>query len=215
MADYNYGESPVHGFATPDDGTPLDAVSWAHLVDGIGVGVPFVVASQIEQDEYQAALTAAGLGPSSSRIARVVRTDLAGLVLRNDGTGWKRDLGGSLNLNGYASASVTDTAGTVATRGSVAVTLPAAADLFAMGTVTAIPPETGSWRFYLWLEDDTGRELSPRIDYGGLPRVPYAASVQSVFDMPAGSGQVRLRTRVHPDSAPVTWSHVQISGHYA
>lgn len=213
---YSYGASPVHGYPTPLDGTPLDAESWAHLVDALGVGIPYVVASLAEQTAYLNRLVAAGRGPSSTNIVRVTRVDLEAMVLRHDGTGWKRESGGSLKVAGFANAAATEVAGTISTRGAVALNLPAVADVEVQAVVTGIPPAApDAWAFYVWLEDHTGRELSPRIVYSNLPRTPYPAIVPTVAEMPAGSSQIRLRTQVNAQSGPITWAHVSITANYA
>ncbi len=213
---YLYGESPLHKFATPLDGTPLDAVSWAHLVDGIGIGTPVICASATEQAAYLAAVTAAGYGPSSRSIIRVCRTDLAGLVMRHDGTGWVRESGGDWSVFTYSGASTTDSAGVASGRGSFAVDLPCAAMLDVDADIFAIPqaPQQ-AWGFWIWLRDHTGRDLSPKRYYNNIPLDSMTARIRRAVSMPAGAGQVQVWTEVHNNSGPIQWANVAMSGSYA
>lgn len=215
---YTYGESPLHGYATPDDGTPLDATSWASLVDGIGIGTPVICASQTEQDDYLAAVNAAGYGPSSRSIIRVCRTDLDGLVMRNDGLGWARDWGGAWHRTGAVNAtSSPETGGTRVNRGGITTDLPARALISFEGDVTVIPTQNGNpWHCVLFIEDDTGREITgSRRDYRSLPMASFSATTRAVVDMPAGTGRINFVTLVATGSQPITFSNVGVTAHYA
>lgn len=212
---YAYGTSPVHGYPTPLDGTPLDAVSWAHLVDALGVGDPRVCASKAEQDAYVAAVQAAGLGPSSRQIIRVCRTDLNGLIMRNDGTGWVRETGGVLQAWGHVEASTTESAGTTSARGGVAVDLPASALVRVHADVLALPPaEPDSWAFRLWLQDQTGRRLCPDRQYSNTGRDQVNATLDVTVQMPAGAGRIDLMTWVADSSGPIGWRNILITASY-
>lgn len=215
---YQYGQSPVHKFPTPLDGTPLDQVSWARLVDTLGVGTPVVCASQAEQDAYLAAVRAANLGPSSRQIIRVCRTDLGSLVMRNDGTGWARDWGGDKTWWVASEASAVDNGGTTRSLGAFAVNLPCAAQIAVAADVIAYPPTNGIWAFVLWLRDANGTDLSPKRRYANITTsntTHYNAILQAIVKMPAGSGQVQLWSTVEPASGPIRWANVAMSGHYA
>lgn len=213
---YLYGTSSVAEFPTPLDDTPLDATSWGHLVDAIGVQTIQPVASLTEQNEYLAAVTAAGLGPSLASPISVRRMDLVGLVMVNDGTGWRRSTGGSLSVNAFSNAAVTESAGTISSRGAITLNLPCTADISVQGVIMGIPPEApDNWAFYVWLETSAGVELTPHIVYGNLPRTPYPAIVPAVGTIPAGSSQIILKTQVNALSGPVTWAHVSLSASYA
>lgn len=213
---YNYGTSPVTGLPIPLDDTPLDGTSWAHLAEAISLGVPHVCASQSEQDGYLADLIGAGMGPSSTNLVRVTRTDLAGLTMRHDGTGWHRDWGGDWSIFTYSDAKHTDTANTVSGRGSFAVDLPCAAMLDVDADLFAIPANPASaWGFWIWLRDQTGRDLTPKRYYNNIDLESMTARIRRAVSMPAGPGQVQLWTHVHNNSGAIQWANVAMSGSYA
>lgn len=213
---YTYGSTPVHGYPTPLDNTPLDATSWAKLVDTLGVGVPMVCASSTEQAEYLAAVTAAGMGPSVRSIVRVCRTDLDGLIMRNNGTGWVRDSAGSLSIYGQTTSSATDTSGSSRQIGAIPVDLPCAAQLAMSADVLVRPPALpASWGIRVWLQDGTGRQLTKKRRYGHNIDQLFYAVMNSPVSMPAGVGRIEMWGSVDVDSGPVNWSNISVSASYA
>lgn len=213
---YAYGTTAVHGYPTPLDNTPLDATSWAKLVDTIGIGVPMVCASATEQSEYLAAVTAAGLGPSVRSIVRVCRTDLDGLIMRNKGTGWVRDSSGSFSQYGQTTSSATDTSGSSRQIGAIPVDLPCAAHLAVSADVLVRPPALpASWGIRVWLQDGTGRLLTEKRRYGHNVDQLFYATITAPVSMPAGVGRVEMWGSVDVNSGPINWSNISLSAHYA
>ena len=211
-----FGASLIHGYPTPLDTTPLSAETWEKLVEALGAGVPFEAASLSEQNAYVAAMTAKGLGPSSTNILRVTRTDLDNLVMSNDGYGFRRDSGGFLSEMTHANLHTVESAGAVANRGTIGFDLPCRAGVQVLADVTGEPPgDPDSWAFWAWLETGDGVQVGPRRVYSNLPRIPYFAFVSAVADMPAGPGSLHLWTQVHPDSGPITWAAVGLTVSYA
>lgn len=211
---YSYSKSPVHGYPVPDDDTPLDAVSWGKQADAIGIGSIVVCASQSEQDAYQARVAAAGEGPSVRQIIRVCRTDLDGLVMRNDGSGWRRDMGGSWRNTTNASLYTVAQPGTTLVLGEMTIDVPCAGQVVVLGDVTGIPPSSGAWRFDVWLEDGGGNAVSKVRNQENLPVYPYFTQVTAVMDVPKGTSKVVLKGRVNSLSGPVTWSSVGLTAYY-
>ncbi len=208
--------STVHGYPLPDDGEGLDQESWERLVDRLGVGTPVVCASKAEQDAYLAAITDAGFGPSSRSIIRVCRTDLAGLVMRHQGSGWIREWCGDWSVFQWSGASTTDSAGTKSGRGAFSVDLPAASMLDVEADIFAIPQVPSQpWGFWIWLQDQSGRVLTDRRYYNNIPLDSMTARIRQAVPMPAGAGQVQVWTEVHNNSGPIRWANVAISGSYA
>lgn len=212
---YEYGQTPVHEYPTPLDGTPLDAVSCSKLFDTLGIGQPRVCASKSEQDTYVADVKAAGLGPSSRQIVRVCRTDLDGLIMRNDGTGWVRESSGRLSLYMASEASAIDTGGTTRSLAGLAVDLPCAAQLTVWANIIATPPPSGVWAFMVWLRDSTGRDLTPKRRYGNLGSTAVDVIIQAPVDMPAGAGQVQLWSTVEAPSGSIRWNNPTMSAQYS
>ena len=216
---YAYGTSPLHKYPIPLDGTPIDGVSWTKLVDPLGLAIPTEVASQAEQDAYLQAVTGAGLAPTANRIVRVCRTDLDGLVMRHDGTGWTRDMGGSWTRTGSVNAtSAVEPANTRASRGAISFDHPFRSLIRFEGDVTAILPAAGVWAFYIWIEDSTGREIpgTSRM-YSNLPGSirTVSAETRGVADMPAGAGQLKLMTLVSGGSQGIQFSNVGVTAAFA
>lgn len=213
---YAYGQSSVHRLPTPLDNTPLDAVSWGKLADAIALGVPEVCASQTEVTEYLAAVAAAGLGPSASSIVRVCRTDKDGIVMRNDGTGWVRETGGSLSVFGFSEASAADAPGSSRVLGAINVDLPCAATLRADADVLVVPPAGQFWGIFVWLEDQTGRVLTTKRRYRNINVSSFYARIGQAVTMPAGAGQIRLFGSVDSGSTGnVQWANLSVAANYA
>lgn len=212
---YEYGESAVHRLPIPRDETPLDQVSWEHLVERLHIGVPQVCGSQAEQEEYLRAVQEAGLGPSLQRIVRVTRTDLHGLTMRNDGTGWVREYGGLLKT-----AYFLETAGATGpnvSRGiaGASVTLPCKAIVVVHGHVIYEPPASG-WAFLLNVRDDSGQVASPEIRYSyAIKHTPAATAQISVpLEVPAGTTKLNLWVKMESQSQGVTFRNAGIAVHY-